>query len=290
MSALPLLSLLLLGAASTPLPARQGGQEIDLRSETLTVDHRKHEATFGGGVVVTRGDLVVRCPTLVAHYDSAAKIREVVCEGPVDAVQGERTMSSRAGSFDNRSGLLSLEGETTLVDAERRFTGESLVFETGTNLATLAHARAELPAEEMSDPGGLPIGSGPLFITAEKVVHDFSERRTTFVGEVVAKRSDLVMKAPRLVVLGKEGGAIDRAWTEGGPVHVTQGARHGTAQRARFASGGQRLILEGDPIVTENDSSLRGERVTFFVGLGRVEVMKPRAVFPLREAERRVQP
>lgn len=270
--------------ARAPSPA-----EIDLKSETLTVDHKKHRAVFEGGVVVTRGDLEVRCPTLVAHYDRASKVREVVCEGPVTATQGGRVMTSKAGSFDNTKGLLQLDGETTLVDVDRRFTGERLTYETSTNQAIIAAGQAELPADGASSDLGVGLGSGPLRIRADEVRHDFATRKTTFDGNVVATRSDLTVSAPRLVVVGKEGGELDRAWTEGGTVRVTQGERYGTADRGRFTAGAKRLVLEGNPTVTERGSSLKGERVTFFVGKGRVEVAKPRAVFPLKEAQKRAK-
>jgi len=277
-------------SASPDAASSREEQEIDLQSETLTVDHKRQRAVFGGGVVVRRGDLEVRCPTLVANYDHASKIQNVVCEGPVTATQGGTTMTSQAGTFDNTSGLLQLDGETTLVEADRKFSGESLTFETGSNLATLVRGRAEIPAEDplaIGQGGGL--GSGPFRITADEVQHDFAARKTTFRGNVVGTRADLVIKAARLVLIGAEGGQVERAWTEGGKVYVTQGARSGVSDRAHFAGGGQRLVLEGNPVVTENGSSLRGDKVTFFVGQGRVEVAKPRAVFPLGEARRRTQ-
>ncbi|HWV38920.1 MAG TPA: LptA/OstA family protein [Vulgatibacter sp.] len=260
-------------------------QEIDLVSETLVVEHKLHRATFGGGVIATRGDLEVRCPTVVAHYDKRAKIREVVCEGPVSATQGGKTMTSQAGSFDNATGMLHLEGGTTLVEAGRRFSGERLDFDVGTSLATLSRGQADLPGSE--DLGPLRTEDvAPFRITADKVTHDFDERRTTFAGNVEATRGDLVMRASRLVVVGAGDGKVERAWTEGGPVRVEQGERRGSARRGTFLGGGQRLVLEGDPVVTERDSSLRGDRVIFHVGEGRVEVERPRAVFPLDRARR----
>jgi len=290
MKAALLIALLAGGIAPVPSEAEehaqaQPPQEIDLVSETLVVEHKKHRAIFGGGVVATRGDLEVRCPTVVASYDQRAKIREVVCEGPVSATQGGKTMTSQAGSFDNASGMLHLEGGTTLTEAGRRFSGERLDFEVGTSLATLSRGQADLPGS-----GGLgplqPNDGAPFRITADKVTHDFDKGRTTFIGNVVATRGDLTMRASRLVVVGAGDGKVERAWTEGGPVRVDQGERHGSAQRGTFVGGGQRLVLEGEPVVTERESSLRGDRVTFHVGQGRVEVEKPRAVFPLERAKR----
>ncbi|HEY0839805.1 MAG TPA: LptA/OstA family protein [Vulgatibacter sp.] len=267
------------------VPAKAAAtDEIDLTSETLTVEHRRHRATFGGGVVATRGDLEVRCPTLVATYDQRAKVREVVCEGPVSATQGAKTMTSSKGSFDNAAGRLHLEGDTTLTESGRRFSGDSLDFEVAKSQATLSKAEAELPGSGAADPLQ-PDDGTPFRITADRVVHDFATHRTIFDGHVVAVRRDLEMRASRLIAVGADDGTIERAWTEGGPVRVVQGDRRGVARRGTFVGGGQRLILEGDPVVTEGDSSLRGDRVTFHVGQGRVEISKPRAVFPLQKLQ-----
>lgn len=277
-------------AAASAVEEAPHSQEIDLQSGTLTVEHKRQRAVFGDGVVVRRGDLEVRCPTLIAHYDHASRIREVVCEGPVTATQGGRTMTSQAGRFDNTTGLLRLEGETTLVEADRRFTGSSLTFETGTNLATLLQGQAELPSGDPLLAGQDPsLGTGPFRIRADEVRHEFTDGKTTFDGNVVANRADVVVRASRLILLGVGSGAVERAWTEGGSVEVEQGERSGVSDRAWFSGDGRRLILEGNPRVTEGDSILRGEKVTFWLGEGRVEVIRPRAVFPLGEARRRMR-
>ncbi|AKU92235.1 LptA/OstA family protein [Vulgatibacter incomptus] len=271
-------------AAVEPAAAtREPSAPIDLRSETLTVDHRRHRAVFGGGVVASRGDLEVRCPMLTAVYDNASRVREVSCDGPVSATQGARTMTSRSGYFDNVTGELHLSGETTLVEEGRSFSGETLVYETGSSQATLVRARAELSGDDAAD---LPGSTGPMRITADKVTHDFARHRTIFSGNVVAVRGDVVVRASRLVTIGDDRGHVESGWTEGGPVRVEQGARQGTAERAHFAGGGKRLVLEGNPVITEGSSSLRGDRAVFQVGQGRVEIEKPRAVFPVEELQK----
>src|SRR5690606_28685565 len=94
---------LLLATALAATAAPQA--PIDLRSETLVVEHDKRRATFGGGVTATRGDLRLQCPEVIATYGADSQVREVACQGPVEALQGARRMNAQSGVFDNATGL-----------------------------------------------------------------------------------------------------------------------------------------------------------------------------------------
>jgi len=138
---------LLAAVLLAPGPVR-AAEAIDLRSETLTVDHRGRTATFGGGVTATRGALVLACPEVVATYDAGGQVREVRCAGPVEATEGARRMTAARGHFDNATGLLTLEGEPTLVEGERRLEGETLIYDANASTARMTRARGLLPAAE----------------------------------------------------------------------------------------------------------------------------------------------
>jgi lipopolysaccharide export system protein LptA len=94
----------------------------------------------------------------------------------------------------------------------------------------------------------------------------------------------MTLRANRLVAVAAEDGSLDSAWTEAGPVTVVEGRRQARSGKAHFLGNGQRLVLTGQPKLTEGDSFLEGERVIFHVGLDRVEVERPRAAFPLDRA------
>lgn len=260
-----------------------GSQPIDLRSETLVVEHKKRRALFGGGVVATRGDLVLECPEVEALYDARSKVKTVRCLGPVTAHEGARTMRAARGLFDNETGLLTLEGEPTFLEGERRLVGETLEYDTGKGLVRLLHVEGSIPAEEAPDLPG-KAGQGPLLVRAERVEHDLEGRRTSFDGGVVATRGNLTLNAPRLTATYDEEDRLERAVTSGGAITVRQGERRGRAQRAIFTEGARRLVLEGEPTVVDAGSSLSGDKVTFLLAQDRVVVDRPRAVFPLGEA------
>ena len=271
-------------SSSSPAPESAPARDdrsIDLRSATLVVEHGNRRAVFGGGVTATRGALVLTCPEVVATYDAAGTVRDVTCRGPVEASEGERYMRAQHGVFDNTTGLLTLAGEPTLTEGERRLTGESLIYDVNASTARLTNAHGEIPGADAPDLPGAA-GRGPLRVEAATVFHELAERRTRFEGGVIATRGDLVLRADRLTAWYDEDGALDRAITGGGPVRVTQGARRGEARKATFTGGARTLVLTGDPRITEGESSLTGSRATFLLGADRVVVDQPRAVFPVR--------
>lgn len=268
-----------LGAA----PAQPG--EIDIRSETLTVEHARHRAVFAGGVTAVRGTLTLRCPSVVADYDDASRVRLVTCSGPVTATEHGRTMTAGSGEFDNLAGVLTLHGEPTLVDGARRLVGEELTYALATEKIELTRARAQLPAR---DAAGAPrlAGQGPLSVTADRVSYDLEARSALFSGGVTARRGDLTLHATRLTTSHDEEGNVERALSSGGPVTVVQRDRKARAGKAELRGNAGRLVLWDDPVVTEKDSTLAGDRVTFLLGEDRVEVERPRASFPLEAARR----
>jgi lipopolysaccharide transport protein LptA len=103
------------------------------------------------------------------------------------------------------------------------------------------------------------------------------------VGDVVVTRGDMVLRTERLVAVHGEDGQLSEAHSVGA-VKVDQGQRHASAATARVAGRAQRLVLEGNPVLTEKDSTMTGDRVVFLLASDRVEVERPRAVFPLRKA------
>ncbi len=262
---------------------------LDVKSPHLTVHHRERRAVFGGGVVLTQGDLVVRCPELVAHYDEASRIQRVVCSDEVRAEQGAWRMEAGGGEFDNVERTLTLRGEPVIREGGRWIRGEEMVWEVEGKVARVKQGEAELPAADLPRSAGGARG-GPLRVVASEILYESESRRAQFDGDVVARRGEMTLRASRLVAVAAEDGSLDSAWTEGGPVSVVEGNRRARSGRARFSGNGQRLVLTGNPRLTESESWLEGERVIFFIGEDRVEVEKPRAAFPLDRATEKGAP
>lgn len=261
---------------------KTGGEKdlppVDVQSPVLTVDHPKRQATFSGGVILTQGDLVVRCPELVAHYDQEPRIRKVVCKGRVHATEGAKVMEAAGGTFDNEARRLVLEGEPTISEGERWIRGESMVWEADARIARVEKGEARLPAGDLPS---MPGEGGALRVVAETIAYEEGSRTISFSRKVVATRGATILHASRLVAVTGEDGKLERAWTEGGPVSVVEGPRRATAGKASLEGGGSRLVLSGSPRLWEESSSLEGSRVVFHIGRDRVEVEQPRAVFPL---------
>lgn len=266
-----------------PASGPEAPPPLDVRSPRLTVHHRERRAVFGGGVVLTQGDLVVRCPELVAFYDAASRIERVVCSDEVRAEQGVRTMEAGSGEFDNAGRTLTLRGEPVIREGERWIRGETMVWEVDRRRARVEKGEAELPAADLPPVSGRST-AGPLHVVASEILYEADARKAHFDGDVVARRGGMTLRANRLVAVAAEDGSLDSAWTEAGPVTVVEGRRQARSGKAHFLGNGQRLVLTGQPKLTEGDSFLEGERVIFHVGLDRVEVERPRAAFPLDRA------
>jgi|GEM_PF-1568307 len=264
-------------------PPAGGPPPLDLQSPRLTVHHRERRAVFGGGVVLTQGDLVVRCPELVAHYDASSRIERVVCTEGVRAEQGARTMEAGRGEFDNVGRTLVLSGEPIIREGERWIRGETMVWEVDHRRARVEQGEAELPAADLPAIAGRA-GAGPLRVTAREIVYEADARKTRFDGGVVARRGTMTLRTGRLVARTSDDGRLESAWTEAGPVVVLEGRRRASSGRAELLAGGRRLILTGQPRLSEGESFLEGDRVIFFLGQDRVEVERPRAAFPLDRA------
>lgn len=266
-----------------PEPGESASPPLDVESPHLTVDHRERRATFGGGVVLRQGDLVVRCPELVAHYDDSSRIQRVVCSDELRAEQGERKMEAGGGTFDNQERTLTLHGEPMIREGGRWIRGEEMVWEVDKKVARVKDGEAELPAADLPSTSSRS-NSAPLGVVASEILYESETRTLQFDGDVVARRGGMTLRASRLVAVAGEEGGLESAWTEGGPVSVVEGNRRARAGRALFSGNGQRLVLTGEPRLTESESWLEGERVIFFIGQDRVEVEKPRAAFPLDRA------
>lgn len=278
-----LLLALALAATSEPAP-KAAPPAIDLQSGTLTVDHRARTAVFGGGVTAVRGGLTLRCERIDAAYDGENRVTTVTCPGPIEASEHGRTMRAGSGTFDNLAGVLTLLGAPTLEEGGRRVTGETLRYVVATQTAELSKTDALLPARDVKTQGPLA-GRGPLVVKADQVTWEAPARRAHFVGHVTATRGDMTLSARELTTIHDERGEVERAVSGGGPVTVVQGERRAKAGRAAFEGARATLVLEGEPTVEERGSLLSGKRVTFLLAEDRVEVLEPRATFPLRAAK-----
>ena len=132
----------------------------------------------------------------------------------------------------------------------------------------------------------------PIEITSDRLDADDNARLMMFIGNAVAKQGDATIYADRLTVrYAAQGGDVDRVVAEGN-VRIVQGERVATSRRADFFRDQERILLTGDPQVTEKGSTVKGHQITLFMKERRAVVQasqngRVNAVFqPQKEGER----
>jgi lipopolysaccharide export system protein LptA len=114
--------------------------------------------------------------------------------------------------------------------------------------------------------------SQPIDITSDKVEAYWKENLIIFKGNVIARQKDMVIYADSVeVVTIEDGKGIERV-TAGGNVKIQQGLRVANCQKAVFYNLDQKVVLTGDPKVSEGDNIVLGDEIIFDIEKNRVEV------------------
>jgi len=114
--------------------------------------------------------------------------------------------------------------------------------------------------------------SQPIDITSDKVESYWKENLVIFKGNVIARQKDMVIYADSLeVVTNEDGKGIERV-TAGGNVKIQQGLRVAHCQKAVFYNLDQKMVLTGDPKVSEGDNIVLGDEIILDIDKNRVEV------------------
>ncbi len=114
--------------------------------------------------------------------------------------------------------------------------------------------------------------SEPIDITSDKVETRTKENLVIFKGNVIARQKDMVIYADSLeVVTHEDGKGVERV-IAGGNVKIQQGLRVANCRKAVFYNLDQKLVLTGDPKVSEGDNFVLGDEIIFDIEKNRVEV------------------
>ena len=114
--------------------------------------------------------------------------------------------------------------------------------------------------------------SQPIDITSDTVEAYWKENLVIFKGNVIARQKDMVIYADSVEVLTNEDGKGIERVTAGGNVKIQQGLRVANCQKAVFYNPDQKLVLTGDPKVSEGDNIVLGDEIIFDIDKNRVEV------------------
>ncbi|MGZ3558482.1 MAG: lipopolysaccharide transport periplasmic protein LptA [Thermodesulfobacteriota bacterium] len=114
--------------------------------------------------------------------------------------------------------------------------------------------------------------SQPIDISSDKVEAFWKENLIIFRGNAIARQKDMVIYADSIeALIIEDGKGIERV-TAGGNVKIQQGLRVANCEKAIFYNLDQKVILTGDPKVSEGDNIVSGDEIIFDIDQNRVEV------------------
>jgi lipopolysaccharide export system protein LptA len=171
---------------------------------------------------------------------------------------------------------------------------------TGRTAATQpAQNRAKKP-ESKSAPGNskdqdseTPFGSlansnrGPISIQSDSLALDYKQNAVLFDGHVRATQADAVLASNRLrVKYGKDFHEVQDMAADGN-VHISQGVRWCTSDRAVMDQRQHTVVLTGSPICHDASDQIAGTRITVHLDTGKSDVQAAKAViFPQQSKTR----
>lgn len=112
---------------SFSLSAERGPVRIE--AETLEFEYRTGNLTYRGKVTVTQADIALSSDTLLVRLDTenVGKPKEIVAEGNVRVVNGERVATGGRAVFDQATQTITLSQDAVLRDGPNEVAGEKVV-------------------------------------------------------------------------------------------------------------------------------------------------------------------
>ncbi len=96
---------------------REDGKKVTITSDgPMIVDQAKSVATFQQNVVAVQGDQILKADLMEVHFDENMKgIKEMICIGNVEILQGENRSFAEKAVYDALSQKLKLSGRPKLI-------------------------------------------------------------------------------------------------------------------------------------------------------------------------------
>jgi lipopolysaccharide export system protein LptA len=102
---------------------------IYITSDWMEVDQQKNTITYKGRVVTVQADMTMRSETLIAYYDPEMKqMKQIVAEGKVNAIQGDRVATGEKAVFDNTAKTVTLTSNPVMRQGNSQVTGIRVIY------------------------------------------------------------------------------------------------------------------------------------------------------------------
>lgn len=131
------------------LPSQQGGPALPttIEAKRLSMDPEKNAFRFQEQVLLVRGDLKVKAPSLLARMDGSGEVQDLLMEGGVELAQGTRRATGRTATYDAGNRTVRLTGDPRLTDRGDELRGERIELQVDTQEVRVEKARGRLRPE-----------------------------------------------------------------------------------------------------------------------------------------------
>lgn len=129
---------------------------VKVEADRLVLLQARRLAHFTEGVIVRRGDAVVRSPQMDARYDPEGQLTRLELRGGVDVRQGDRRATGQTADYDARSRTLVLQGDPRLYDKGDVLTGDRIDLALDSKEVRVERARGRLRPDAHKGEGGAP--------------------------------------------------------------------------------------------------------------------------------------
>ena len=131
--------------------------------------------------------------------------------------------------------------------------------------------------------GAVDDPSGPINIEADRMISQEQENSVVFMGSVVAKQDDLIIRTDEMTVfyVQEEGGTGEKSSSQvkkmicKGNVEITQKDWIGTGRRMDYYAQDRKVILSGDAKGWQGQNMVSGKTITYYLDEGRSIVEGP---------------
>ena len=104
-------------------------EPIYITSDWMEVDQKKNTISYKGRVVTIQSEMTMRSERLTAVYDPEMKqIRQIIAEGKVNAVQGNRMATGDRAIFDDKAKTVTLTGNPVMRQGNSQVTGSRIIY------------------------------------------------------------------------------------------------------------------------------------------------------------------
>lgn len=112
---------------------------------------------------------------------------------------------------------------------------------------------------------GFVRSSAPIDILSDTVEANQKQNIITFKGNVIAKQEDITLYTNTLIVIYDPDTKKIKEVQAIGNVRIIELQRRVTSQKAFFYQDENKIILEGDAVIREDDNVIRGERAIYYL-------------------------